>query len=142
MSEPAAARGLRQGLLGLAALTAVGTGLELVLLEHAGSPPQVVPFVAMGLGLVAVAAGGLAPSRRTVWSLRGAAVMLVLAGALGVFEHLEHNYAFEAEIRPTEEPAALMVHAIQGASPALAPGAVALMGLIAGLATYRHPALG
>lgn len=138
-SEDVVQRGLRQGLLALMAMTGIGTSLELLLTNHMESPPQLVPFVVMGIGLAVAVAVAVAPSKRTIGVMRVVAVLLVLAGAFGVFEHLEHNYAFEAEIRPTEGAADLIVHAIFGANPALAPGAVALMGLLGALATWRHP---
>ena len=128
---------LRRAVLLVGALAGLGTVLELGLLEHVEGGPQLLPFAVIGLGLATIGAALAAPRRSVFLGVRGVAALLVLAGAFGVFEHLEHNYAFAAEIRPTAEWSELVVPAILGGNPALAPGAVALMGVLMFLATWR-----
>jgi hypothetical protein len=126
-------------LLGGAALGCVGLTTELALTEHWGGAVQLVPFVLGGLGGLAAVAALIAPSRRVVLAVRAVMLASVLGGAFGVWEHLEHNYAFEAEIRPNAGAAERLGEALFGASPLLAPGALAWIAILGLGATWRHP---
>lgn len=108
---------LRVFLLALAGCMCIGTVAELWLTEHIESLVQLIPFVLCGLGL------------------------LVLGALIGAYEHVEHNLAFELEIRPGATPADVWFDALRGASPLLAPGILGLAAVIALAATYYHPAL-
>jgi hypothetical protein len=66
----------------------------------------------------------------------------VLAGLVGIFLHVRSNVEFELELRPSIEGRALVVETLRGAIPALAPGAMAQLGLLGLLVCFRHPALG
>ena len=126
---------LRRAMLAVAALMAAGTLGELVLTEHTGGAVQWVPFVLLVTMAAAIAAAALAPGRSTRLALRIVSGLLVVGSAFGVWEHLEHNYAFEAEIRPDSPGSTLVFEAIFGASPLLAPGVVGVIGLLAAAAT-------
>ncbi len=119
---------LRRVILAIAALTGVGLVMDLLLTGHTGSLVQASPFALVGVGLVAIAW----PRR---WMLRGATAVLLAGALFGVYEHLATNYAFEAEIAPESTTSERLVEAVQGASPLLAPGSVALMGLLLGAAS-------
>jgi hypothetical protein len=134
-------RGLRRVLLGAVALGTVTAALELLLAGHTESAVQWVPFGLAGLGFVAAGIAGVRPTRATLWGLRGSLGVLLLGGVFGIWEHLEHNYAFEAEIRPTAEVGELVLQAVQGGSPALAPGLFVFLALLGWAATWRHPSL-
>lgn len=127
-------------MLGVAALIAVGTFGELVLAEHTADPVQWLPFVLLAIGLGAILGVVFAPNPTTIRVLRGVSVLLVVGSTFGIWEHLEHNYAFEAEIRPEVGPTAWIWEAVFGASPLLAPGMVGVIGLLAALATLGAPA--
>lgn len=132
---------LRRAMLAVAALMAVGTTGELVLAEHTADPVQWVPFVLLATGLAAIVAAAVAPGRATRLALRVVSAGLMVGCVFGVWEHLEHNYAFEAEIRPGSPASTLIAEAIFGASPLLAPGVVGVVGLLALAATIgdRRP---
>ena len=66
-------------------------------------------------------------------------VLNVLGSALGIYEHIENNLGFELEIRPNAAVVDVFIEALHGASPLLAPGILALAGLLALAATYYHP---
>ncbi len=51
------------------------------------------------------------------------------------------NLSFEQEVRPNAEMGDMVMNALKGASPLLAPGALVFAGLLAIAATYYHPAL-
>jgi hypothetical protein len=133
--------GLRRFLLGAAAASSVAIPVELLLQGHTESPVQALPFVACAVGLLGAATFARRPGRRSARLLRLAAGLGALLGAFGTFEHLEHNYAFEAEIRPSAPAADLVLAALTGASPPLAPGALVLVAALLFAATWRHPAL-
>jgi hypothetical protein len=132
---------LRLFLLGIAGLLCVGTVVELWLTEHTESIIQLIPFGLCGLGLLAVGAALLRPRRATLLILRLSMGLMALGSAFGIFEHIEHNLAFELEIRPTATANQVFLDALSGASPLLAPGILALAAVLAIAATYYHPAL-
>ena len=68
-------------------------------------------------------------------------VLYLLIGLLGVYLHYRGNVEFALERYPTLSGLKLMWKALRGATPALAPGALAQLGLLGLVYTYRHPAL-
>lgn len=133
--------GLRRVLLALTLLGIVGLTLELVLLEHTESVEQWIPLAVLGAGLAAAVAAGLRPGRATVLLLRAAMAACILTGVLGLYLHLRGNTEFELEMDPSLRGLGLLWLALRGATPALAPGAMAQLGLLGLAYTYRHPAL-
>ena len=106
----------------------LGTAADLALMGHYGSLPQYLPFALCGLGVAAAGVGSSKPAkngRRFIWGVIG---VMTLGAIFGLWEHIEHNYLFEAEIRPNAVLTELIREAVQGASPVLAPGALALHG--------------
>jgi len=132
---------LRFFLLAIAACICAGTMVELLLAEHTETAVQLVPFALCGLGLLAVAAALVHPRRGTLIALRLVMALLLLGGFFGVYEHIEHNLAFELEIRPSATASDVWLDALKGASPLLAPGVLGLAASLALAATYEHPAL-
>ena len=68
-------------------------------------------------------------------------VLYLLIGALGVYFHLRGNVEFAVERDPSLSGLKLLWKALRGATPALAPGALAQLGLLGLLYTYGHPSL-
>lgn len=132
---------LRRFLLVLSALLCVGTVIELLLTNHWEDVIQLIPFALCGLGLVAIMVVLLYPQRLTLLSLRGCMALVALGSLFGIYEHLEHNLAFELEIRPNAVVGDIFMDALAGANPLLAPGILALAAILAVAATYYHPAL-
>jgi hypothetical protein len=141
VAESNAEHGLRRFLLIAAGLVFAGTIVELYFLDHTGEPMQFVPFVLCGLGLLAVAMTLRWTTQKTLWSLRLLTAILVAGSLLGMYEHVHANYEFERDIRPTASTRTVVGHALHGAAPIIAPGSLALAGLLAAAATYRHPVL-
>mgnify|MGYP001370625975 FL=1 len=121
-------------------LSTVGIATELVLLEHYADPYQWAPLALLGFGLVASSALALAAEPARVRALRAVASAQVLAAAVGIFLHVRSNVEFELELRPSIGGSELVVETLRGAIPALAPGAMAQLGLLALLVCFRHPA--
>lgn len=126
-------RPLLIGLRGLVLLGAFGLAAELVLASHMESWVQRIPFGLCFLGILGAIAASPEASPSRLKLAKGLFGLMFAGGLYGIWEHVEHNYVFDAEIRPTAEWTTHVWNAIFGASPALAPGAfllVALMGLL------------
>ena len=127
--------------LALFLVGSVGTGVELLFLEHFEDPWQWAPIVLLGAGFALGSAVVLRPSRRTVRALQLLMVTYVIAAGVGLYLHLKANVEFELELRPSMAGGELILETLRGAIPALAPGAMAQLGLLGLLACFRHPAL-
>lgn len=132
---------LRRLVLALMLAGMLGLMAELLLLEHYEDVWQWVPLVSLALGLVLTLAAWLRPGRATLNALRALSAVYVAAGALGVYLHLDGNLEFERESDASLRGLPLLWEALQGATPALAPGALAQLGLLGLALAYRHPAL-
>lgn len=132
---------LRRFLLALTAFICLGTPVELWLMEHTGETLQWTPFILCALGLLAVIVVWLRPSRQTIRALRVVLLLMALGSGAGMFFHLNGNFAFELDIRPGAGTADVLIEALRGANPLLAPGVIALAALLGAAATYYHPAL-
>lgn len=132
---------LRRFLLGLAAFICVGTMVELALAKHWEGPTQLLPFLLVGLSLVAIGAVLINPQPGRLRLLRWVTTVTLAGSLFGVFEHLEHNIEFALEIRPNAAVGDVFLEALAGGNPLLAPGILAFMAVLALAATYYHPAL-
>jgi hypothetical protein len=74
-----------------------------------------------------------------VRALQVVAVAQVLAAFVGIYLHIRSNVDFELELRPGVGGWPLVIETLRGAIPALAPGAMAQLGLLGLLVCYRHP---
>ena len=140
MSEDRAPR-WRMLAFGVLLVGMVGLAAELLLLEHYDEPQQWIPLVSLGVGLLVAVPVTLGPSRTLVRALQALMVGYLLVGAAGVYFHLQANLEFELELHPSMAGLELAVEVLRGAMPALAPGAIAQLGLVGLLACYRHPSL-
>jgi hypothetical protein len=132
---------LRTFLLVVLALGLAANGVELLLLEHFETPWQWAPLVMIVFALVASAVLAFRPTRGRVWGFRAVMALMIVTGALGLIQHYRGNMLFELEMRPTMEGFELFRESMMGATPALAPGMMAHLGLIGLALTYRHPLL-
>jgi hypothetical protein len=133
---------LRQLMLAVVFLGIVGLEVELALLKHAESLTQWIPHLALFVGLLATVAVYFRPGVATLKVFQGVMLVFLIVGALGVFLHLKGNVEFALERDPSLAGAKLIWKALRGATPALAPGALAQLALLGLLYTYKHPALG
>jgi hypothetical protein len=132
---------LRHFLLYVSAFICAGTIVELWLTEHYSEAPQFIPFAMCALGLLALGWMLARPRRRAVLTLRGVMALVAGSSLLGVALHLINNFQFELEIRPNTAPTDVILEALRGANPLLAPGVLLLAALLAWAATLDHPAL-
>lgn len=143
--SPAAAadestRALRRVLGWLLAMGIAGLTAELLLMEHTESLLQWIPLVLLALAAAALALVTLRPTRSTVRLMRAAMALCIVAGGVGVYLHLRGNVQFEREADSAASFGTLLARAFQGATPALAPGALLQLGLLGLAFTFRHPA--
>ncbi|HEX6910995.1 MAG TPA: hypothetical protein VF142_11405 [Longimicrobium sp.] len=132
---------LRRLLLGLMLLGMLGLMAELLLLEHFEDVWQWVPLVSLAIGFLLGLAVWLRPGPATLRAFRALSVAFVAAGALGMYLHFDGNVEFEVESDSGLRGLPLAWEALRGATPALAPGALAQLGLLGLVLAYRHPAL-
>jgi len=132
---------MRRLVLLLVLLGIVGLALELVFLEHTEDFLQWIPLAALAAGLASGAVAALRPSPLAVRVFRTIMGLFVAAGLLGLYLHYLSNVEFELESDPALRGVDLVWRSLTGATPALAPGALAQLGLLGLLYAYRHPAL-
>ena len=130
---------LRRRLVAVFVLGVSGTGAELMLLGHTEDYRQLVPLGLFALSLVLL---GLAlfPNARWVRWFR-ALMVLFVASVVGVYLHLSANAEFELEMYPSITGLDLLWESLRGATPALAPGTMAYLGLLGWAFTIGHPLL-
>lgn len=132
---------LHQLLLTLCLLGTLGLLAELFLLEHTESTTQYIPFSVLLPGLAVTCLALARPRPGVIRLFRYVMVSYALAGLIGVVLHFRGNVEFELEMYPELTGIALVWKALRGATPALAPGALAQLGLLGLCATFRHPLL-
>jgi hypothetical protein len=140
-SEHATLRALRRWLLAIVFVGIVGTGIELLLLGHYADSAQAAPLVLLAAGLAATLWHAAAPVAASVRALQFVMVLFVSSGLVGIGYHYAGNEAAVLETLPPADGTALLLEAMVGASPLLAPGSMVLLGLVGLVHAYRHPLL-
>lgn len=130
---------LRSMILALVCLGTLGLIAELALQGHYESFTQWIPLIVLGAGLVSTIAVTRNKSRGTVRAFQGVMAAFVIVGVLGVYFHLKGNVEWALERDPGLALGQLIWKTLSGATPALAPGALAQLGLLGLVWAYRHP---
>lgn len=150
MNDPSAAtyeesvslRFIRQILLGALVLGMLGTGAELVLLNHVEEFAQWTPLALIVLALAAIAWYLISGAPASVRALQWLMIAFVVAGFAGFYFHFQGSVEFKLESDPTLNGWKLFWAAMRSkAPPALAPGVMIQLGVIGLAVAYRHPAL-
>jgi hypothetical protein len=134
-------QGIRTLLLALVIFTAAGLVPELLLLKHYDSVWQLVPFAVLLATLVTATVAWRRPAPSAIAAFRVVMGLCVLAGIVGVVLHAKGNWEWALERDDTLHGWPLIWKILRGATPLLAPGAMAQLGLLGLVYTYRHPAL-
>jgi len=135
-------RVLRGFLFAVLLLGVLGTLAELYLLEHYEEWWQFVPLVLLGVSAPVIALCWARPSPATLRAMQGFMLLLVIAGALGVYQHYTGNAEFELEMYPSRAGFELLWESLKGATPTLAPASMSWLGLVGLALSLRHPASG
>ena len=143
-SQPGESRTLeaiRRLLLFTLILGLIGTGIELLLLEHFEEWRQLIPLGLIACSLTALIWHVLDRRAAPVRVLRGLMLLCAFGGLAGVVLHYRGNVEFELEMYPSLSGLELFRKTMTGATPALAPGSMVQIALIGLAYTYRHPRL-
>ena len=132
---------LRRFVLSIFLVGTAGIGGELLLLGHFEDVRQWTPLALLPLGWIAVAWQRVERGPRSTHALRGAMVLFLASGFVGLWFHYSGNAEFEREMYPSIHGWELVREALTGATPALAPSAMIQLGLLGLTYTYRHPNL-
>jgi uncharacterized membrane protein len=133
---------LRWLLLALLAIGLVVTAVDLLLLDHHEDVWQSIPLILIGIALVVVVWHVAARNATSLRALQVLMMLFIVAGAAGVVLHYRGNMAFQLEMDATQSGWTLFNKVIRAkAPPAMAPAAMAQLGLIGLIYGFRHPAL-
>lgn len=134
---------LRRFVLAVLTFGLFGVLADLITLQHFEDSWQLAPIVLIGLALGTILwylVGGGAASVRLLQILM---LFFIVAGVAGVILHYRGNMEFQLEIDPSQHGWDLFSKVIHAkAPPALAPGAMAQLGLLGLAYAFRHPAFG
>lgn len=119
----------------------IGTGAELLLLEHTEDWWQLAPLVLLGLGALALVLRTALPRPGILRLFQALMALFVVSGVVGLFLHYRGNAEFELEMSPALAGWDLFRKALEGATPTLAPGAMTQFGVLGLLYGFRHPLL-
>ncbi len=129
---------IRRLLIALFVFGVVGTGAELILLEHTEDIWQWTPIVLLAVSVPLAGSLWFSSVRWLIGSFRGIMVLFVASGALGLYQHFQGNVEFELEMYPSMSGFELIWEALKGATPSLAPGTMMLLGMLGLIYTFRH----
>ncbi len=121
---------MKKLLLAAFLLSLIGTGAELLLLEHTQDWWQLVPIILIGLALGALLWFGIARSISSHYFFRFVMAFFVISGITGFILHFNGNMAFELEMYPSMKGTQLIWKTLKGATPVLAPGTMIATGLL------------
>ena len=125
-------------LSGIFILGVLGTGLELLLLDHTEDYWQVSPLVLLGSSLV-IFLLCLLMEGALIWKIfRLVMVLFIVSGFIGFWMHYQTNVEFEKEMYPSLEGIALFAESMKGATPSLAPGTMIMLGLVGWLRSFNN----
>ena len=141
MEESATVRTIRRGLLLILVLGLAGTAAELLLLKHTEDFWQILPLALIGISLPVLLWHAALPGRASLRVFQALMGIFVLTGLAGTLLHYRGNVEWELERMPGIGGFELVRSALMGATPALAPGTMVLLGLVGLLYTFRHPGL-
>ena len=131
---------VRRALLALLVFGLIGIGAELLLLGHVDGLWQIAPLALVGAALAVLAWHAIRGGGGSIRALQAIMLGLAASGGAGVLLHYRGNVEFEVERSPGLTGLALFREAMTGATPALAPGTMCLLGLIGLVYAHGHPA--
>jgi hypothetical protein len=117
---------------------AAGTAVELLLIGHFEDPWQLVPISLLSLGTAVGLGHAVKPGVLTARLLRLLMAFFIISAGIGMVLHYRGNSEFELEMHPSLEGAELVKESMTGAFPVLAPGTMALLGLVGIAVAYRE----
>jgi hypothetical protein len=132
---------VRAALLLLIEVASLGLVAELLLLDHKETFSQWLPLAVLALVIVAGVAVAVRPTALPIRLFQALMIGVFITGMVGIYLHYRSNVEFELEMYPTLGGWQLIWQSLKGAIPALAPGALAQLGLLGLVFTLGHPGL-
>lgn len=117
----------------------VGTAAELFLLEHVEGAWQTSPLVLIAVACALLTLLAIRPSTACARLFQLAMVAFIASGVAGIVLHYQGNVEFERELQPDLSGLPLVWEALRGATPALAPGTMMLLGALGLTAERQSP---
>jgi hypothetical protein len=109
----------------------VGLLAELLLIAHYEDATQWIPLVLLAAGLVALAIDLVLARGWTQLLVQLTMVLVVAAGALGIYFHFHGSREFQLEMDPQMRGTTLVWHVMRAKSPpTLAPGSMVQLGIL------------
>lgn len=102
---------------------------------------QWIPIGVLLAGLASCIWIALRPGQASLRTFQATMAIFVVAGVAGLYFHYAGNVEFAIERDATLSGFKLAWKSLRGATPALAPGALAQLGLLGLAYTYTHPAI-
>ena len=104
---------------------------ELLLIAHYEDATQWIPLVLLAAGLVALAIDLVLARGWTQLLVQLMMVLVVAAGAVGIYFHFHGSREFQLEMDPQMRGATLVWHVMRAKSPpTLAPGSMVQLGIL------------
>ena len=108
----------------------VGSLLELYLLDHYEDTWQLIPILSIGTTLVSLLILFFKQSKKLFNLFKSVLILTALSGVYGVFLHLQSNFEFEQDMKPTATNLELITDSLSGALPTLAPMSLVVLACI------------
>jgi hypothetical protein len=108
----------------------LGTLMELYLLDHYEDTLQLIPALCIGCALINLLVLFFRRSQVIINLFKLVLVLTSLSGIYGAFLHLQANYEFEQDMKPTANFWELFSESLSGALPTLAPMSMIVLALI------------
>jgi hypothetical protein len=119
----------------------LGTGAELLLLQHTGSLWELIPLVLIGLSLATLTWHAITQHPASVRAVQGVMGLFLIAGVAGIALHYQSSMEFKLETNAALSGWALFWAVMSAKTPpALAPGSMIQLGLLGLAYSYQHPA--
>jgi hypothetical protein len=133
----------RRFVLGIFVLGLAGVSAELLLQDHNETLAQAIPLLLAGLAVVSLTHVLVSGSVRSIRGFRLVMGLVALSGVVGSGLHVRASMEFQREMDPSSSYYVQFTKAVRAkAPPALAPGAMILLGLVGLLFTVKQPVPG
>ena len=107
-----------------------GSLIELYLINHYEDTFQIIPIFCLGVSLGSLIILYFRVSKFTINLFKASLLVISFVGLLGVILHLNSNFQFEKEMKPSSSTMDLFIESLSGALPALAPLNLVLLAMV------------
>src|SRR5262245_32341948 len=134
-------KAIRSIILAVIVIGLMGTGLELVFVDHFEGTAQWVPIVLICLAFLVLGAYGLVRVAALLRVFQAVMIMFIVSGFAGIAFHFQHDVQHAEKDHPGIQGTELFQSAVAQEAPLLAPGTMIELGILGLAYVFRHPAL-